>query len=101
MKHVYNGASLRIVASLVWSLMLTGASAQTPVRLTAGGALGSEPKEFATYNGRLYFSAKSASEGLEVYSTDGTLAGTSLLKNINTDAGLGSDPKEFTEYNGV
>jgi ELWxxDGT repeat protein len=109
MKNVYKGVSLQILATLIYSLLGTVASAQTPVRLTAGGSSGSEPKEFALFNGRLYFSAKTNDDvfgsppvidGQEVYSTDGTLAGTSLLKNINTNAGQGSDPREFTEYNG-
>ncbi|GAB3643410.1 ELWxxDGT repeat protein [Spirosoma arcticum] len=98
MKHNYNRATLRIAAALIWSLLLTGALAQRPVALTTGGAVGNEPKEFAAYGGGLYFSAKSAADGLEVYSTDGTPAGTSLLTNINTAAGAGSDPNEFTVY---
>lgn len=99
MKHMYNRASLRIAAVLIgWLLLLNGASAQRPVALTTGGAIGNEPKEFAVYGGRLYFPAKSASDGLEVYSTDGTPTGTSLLTNINMAAGAGSDPKEFTVY---
>lgn len=99
MKHSYNGASLRIAAFLIgWLFVVTQVLAQRPVALTTGGSLGTEPKEFAVYSGRLYFSAKSASDGLEVYSTDGTPAGTSLLTNINTAAGVGSDPKEFAVY---
>lgn len=98
MKQVYKGGGLRIVATLIWSFVLTGTLAQTPVRLTTGGSLGSASKEFAVYGGRLYFSATSASDGFEVYSTDGTPAGTSLLTNIHPGAGVGADPKEFTVY---
>lgn len=101
MKHKYNWVGLRIAAALIgWSFLLTGALAQTPVRLTGIGSSGSDPKEFATYNGRLYFSAKTSTDGQEVYSTNATTVGTSLLKNINTDAGQGADPRDFTEYNG-
>ena len=43
------------------------------------------------YNGHLYFSADDGSNGNEVWKSDGTAAGTAMLKNINP-AGASSSP---------
>lgn len=49
---------------------------------------------FKEFNNRLYFTANSYNYGFEIWSTDGTLAGTALLKDINIGAsgGVSSDP---------
>ena len=41
---------------------------------------------FKEFNGLLYFAGYSNTTGLEIWSTDGTLAGTNLLKDINPNA---------------
>lgn len=61
----------------------------------------SYPDFFAEYNGTLYFSARDGSNGYELWTTDGTAAGTQMFKDINPGSGAGFfiDPA-FTEYNG-
>lgn len=45
------------------------------------------PRWFKEFNGKLYFTANSVGNGYEIWSTDGTIAGTSLLTNINPGSG--------------
>ena len=56
--------------------------------INPGGADGmADPNGFDPYftemNGNIYFLAKTASNGVEIWKTDGTNAGTSLVKDIN------------------
>ncbi|MBL7682718.1 MAG: T9SS type A sorting domain-containing protein [Flavipsychrobacter sp.] len=67
----------------------------------------SDPRGFIEYNNRLLFSAHSARSlysaiGRELWATDGTEAGTVLIKNINTGPQFAnnSNPDFFTIYNG-
>ncbi len=61
----------------------------------------SSPFGFIHYNGEIYFSASTtsgrSSTNNELWKTDGTSAGTVLVKEINSFAG--SNPREFTVYN--
>lgn len=62
--------------------------------------LNSNPAGLAVFNNKLYFSA--AGDGgndRELWVSDGTAAGTQLLKNINTAPESGSLPQEFTVFN--
>lgn len=46
--------------------------------------------------------ANDGTNGTELWKTDGTAAGTVLVKNINTTApGSSSSPSRFTEFNGA
>lgn len=56
-------------------------------------------RNFTEFNGKLYFSANDGIKGDELWVTDGTTAGTQMLKDIRP-GGLGGAPCEFTEYNG-
>lgn len=56
------------------------------------------PKELTIYNNKLYFSANSNAYGWEVWVTDGTEQGTTLLKDINTGS-ESSSPEGFTVFN--
>lgn len=80
----------------------------------AGNVAGSDPAEFAVFNGRLYFAASeqpsqtftaTLGTGRELWSTDGQIAGTQLVKDINpgrvpfqqSDSG---SPQLLTVFNG-
>lgn len=62
------------------------------------GPTGSDPLDFARFGNRFLFSADDGIVGREPWISDGTNAGTVLLKNINPAAG--SSPRNFTEANG-
>ena len=62
----------------------------------SGVPSGSYQGEFAVLpNGRAVFAAEDASHGAELWVTDGTSAGTMLLKDIATSCCSGSDPRDF------
>jgi ELWxxDGT repeat protein len=49
---------------------------------------------------RLFFSQTTAAEGTELWSTDGSVAGTALVKDINPGAN-GSNPGNFVDVGGI
>ena len=63
-----------------------------------------EPRTLATLtnvNGTLFFSARSSANGRELWKSDGTAAGTQLVKDIRTGSGSGyysnsSSPSDLT-----
>jgi|GEM_PF-1049752 len=57
----------------------------------------SSPAYFIELDGELLFSADDGVNGRELWLSDGTLAGTAMLKDINTDAGASSSPYLFTK----
>lgn len=61
------------------------------IRHIAGGVL---------IGGKYVFSGKTTGTGTELYITDGTAAGTTLLLDIYT-GGMGSEPADFTLMNGA
>ena len=65
------------------------------------GSGDSSPKNFVEYDGGVYFSADDGTNGFELWTTDGTEAGTELVKNINTTAGKSSSPREFVVHDGL
>src|SRR5437762_9571495 len=48
---------------------------------------GSDPEHFVTLGSNLYFSATDQAHGNELWKTDGTAAGTSLVADINPGPG--------------
>jgi len=59
----------------------------------------SDIQEFFEYNGEVFFRANNGTNGSELWKTDGTPAGTVMVKDINP-AGS-SVPAQFTEANGL
>ena len=54
----------------------------------AGGSIGSTP--FVNVNGTLFFDANDGTHGDELWKSDGTAAGTVMVKDINPGAGSSS-----------
>ena len=81
-----------------------------PVDLSVATGASGYDTEFAqwddryVWNGELYFGGRTTNGDYELWTTDGTLAGTSLLKDINVGSGSGYPGWDgqmwFTEYNG-
>ena len=55
--------------------------------------------DFTVFNGALYFHANDGVNGAELWKTDGSAAGTVLVKDINPAAGVSSNPTDFTVFN--
>jgi ELWxxDGT repeat protein len=63
------------------------------------GAGASTPNNFTNVNGIIFFVATTTVEGKELWKTDGTLAGTALVKDIRPGA-TGSFPTNLTNVGG-
>ena len=57
---------------------------------------GSYPTDLTVMNGQLFFVALDEAHGLELWRSDGTEAGTVLVKDINPDPSFGSYPTGLT-----
>lgn len=76
--------------------------AQTPyqVKVINAGA-DARPERMIEYNGKLLFRARTAAQGIEPWISDGTEAGTVLLKDINDNPSVStgnSNADNFTVY---
>jgi ELWxxDGT repeat protein len=79
-------------------------SAQTPefVKDINPGSNSSIPGEMTNVNGILFFQADDGVNGYELWKSNGTAAGTVLVKDIPPEAdGIGSSPKSFTAVNNM
>jgi ELWxxDGT repeat protein len=65
----------------------------------APGLLGSHPRGLTVWNGRLWFRARDGVHGMELWSSDGTAAGTRFVQDIAPGASW-SNPRELTETEG-
>jgi ELWxxDGT repeat protein len=67
------------------------------------GAIGAPfpSRTYGAVGGKLVFANHEAATGVELWETDGTTAGTRLLKEINTNLGGSSFPFDFFDFNGV
>ncbi len=75
----------------------------TMVKDSRPGNSGSNPAGLTAFNGALYFQADAGAiegQGLELWKTDGTEAGTTIFKDINPGFN-GSDPAGFASHNGT
>ncbi|HMN41630.1 MAG TPA: GC-type dockerin domain-anchored protein [Phycisphaerales bacterium] len=98
----------RTLAALVAAFISAASHAQTPIPFVVNdlyvmpfSILGNyQPGPLTTFNGYAYFAATSAVNGRELWRTDGTSDGTTLVRDINPGAG-NSSPDNFTVCNGV
>src|SRR5687768_9013677 len=51
------------------------------------GATGSDPQNLIAVGNRLFFTANDGTNGIELWSSNGTTIGTSLVKDINLGSG--------------
>ena len=63
---------------------------------TNSGTAGSVPYTFTAFSGYLYYAASNSAVGYELWRTDGTTLGTTLVKDINANGTDGSNPWSFT-----
>ena len=71
-------------------------------QVTKIAAAGSYDPQFLTnVNGILFFSADDEDHGRELWTSDGTEAGTVMVKDINPHFDQSSDPKYLTNVNGT
>ncbi len=73
--------------------------AVTPQLIDLNSTAGSSPSDFTTVGDTTYFVAEDTTNGRELWTTDGTSAGTSMLKNIRSGADS-SDPTELVNFDG-
>lgn len=60
------------------------------------------PMQLTNVGGKLFFTARNGVNGVELWTSDGTAAGTTLVRNIFADAGpmpSSSNPLQLTNYN--
>ena len=61
---------------------------------------GSSPRNLTVVEGWLYFTARDGTRGRELWKSDGTRAGTVLVKNINPTGSASSHPSSLTAMGG-
>lgn len=99
---VYFSAASADFGQELWSTDLTSGNTVQVADIWPGASSGLDATNsyFTIFNGRLYFSARSATSGWELWSTDGTEQGTSqavdLLSSANTSS---SGPTHLTVCN--
>ena len=69
-----------------------------PGYTTSGIAYSSEPRNLTNVNGTLFFTANNGINGRELWKSDGTEAGTIMVKDIDPNF---SNPLELTNVNGI
>src|SRR3954471_11502707 len=85
------------VAQCLESRLLLAAQQVADLNLRPAG---SHPAEVTDVGGAAFFAATNNGVGRELYKTDGTPAGTTLVKDINPGPN-GSDPSSLIDVNGT
>lgn len=84
-----------LLESLLPRFVLTGPA----IAIDIDAATAAEPRDFVQVGDVAYFTAQNAASGRELWKTDGTEAGTSLVADIRPGTGS-SLPQQLTEFNG-
>lgn len=84
-----------VVITKTGGLWVTGGTAPSTQQYTTKATVNVDSAAFAVVNSKLYFSGTTAAGGTELWATDGTDAGTSLVKDIRAGA-ASSQPAHFT-----
>ena len=72
---------------------------QSVLRDLVVGVGASEPQNFTDVGSNVFFTANNAANGRELWKSDGTAAGTGLVKDIRLGS-IGSNPARLTNVNG-
>ena len=85
------------------NLWVTNGTTEGTFKFSIPGNEITKARWFKEFNGRLYFTAQTVANGIEIWSTDGTVAGTTLLKDISPNQGsafqMNLDPNFFVFEN--
>lgn len=99
---IYFGAAEPVNGAELWKSDGTEAGTTLVANIDTSEAIipnyGSNPAFFCKYNNAVYFSAQRPVDGRELWKTDGTEAGTVLVKDLASGSG---SPSNMIEYNGL
>ena len=96
--HVVNNADLQALLTKLRSTAPSNAP-QMVLDINSTIAVGSSPEDLLTIGNTTYFTADDGIHGRELWKTDGTAAGTMIVKDINPGKDS-SNPQYLTELNG-
>src|SRR5206468_680492 len=86
-------------AGIRWTLLATDGTPAGTTPIFDFGFYGSYPSRFVPMNGKLLFNAIDSAHGEELWTTDGTTAGTRLLADIKNGS-ASSSPGDRIVYHG-
>ncbi len=96
-----NGKLIAAVTTVATGMEIAevSASGKQVIKDINPGLNGSDPHMFYPFNGKLYFAANDGTNGMELWSTDGTANGTQLLKNAVEGTANGVTTKDLFSLN--